>query len=373
LRAIKTQPIYGGYAGVKSILCIFALLFSTLLLTGCFHKPLVPFSLEIPPLILAPVSSVDERDGRGRFREIYCAVQKDHGAALPYDQPCDEVVVQLAGEPGKTDFPVWLGRARTPLRVLVVPGLFCECVGRITTPYSYALQHLERLGFKVGTIPVSGRSSSAHNALQIRDAVIKLDLQGDEKVVLVGYSKGVPDVLEALVNYPEIRDRVTAVVSIAGAVGGSPIADSLEGPFLELINKIPALECPPGDGGAIESLKQSTRQQWLSRHQLPLSIRYFSIVGFAERERISVILRGGYDKLAFVDPRNDGQLVFWNAVIPGGMLLGYVRADHWAIAMPFSQDLPALSTTFINHNDFPREILLEAIIRFVEENLLNSQ
>jgi hypothetical protein len=139
---------------VKSILCIFALLFSTLLLTGCFHKPLVPFSLEIPPLILAPVSSVDERDGRGRFREIYCAVQKDHGAALPYDQPCDEVVVQLAGEPGKTDFPVWLGRARTPLRVLVVPGLFCECVGRITTPYSYALQHLERLGFKVGTIPV---------------------------------------------------------------------------------------------------------------------------------------------------------------------------------------------------------------------------
>lgn len=358
---------------MKSILSIFAMLFSTLLLTGCFHKPLVSFSLEIPPLILAPVSSVDERDGRGRFREIYCAVQKDHGAALPYDQPCDEVVVQLAGEPGKTDFPVWLGRARTPLRVLVVPGLFCECVGRITTPYSYALQHLERLGFKVGTIPVSGRSSSAHNAIQIRDAVIGLDLQGDEKVVLVGYSKGVPDVLEALVNYPEIRGRVTAVVSIAGVVGGSPIADSLEGPFLELINNIPAPECPPGDGGAIESLKQSTRQRWLSRHQLPGSIRYFSIVGFAERERISAILRGGYDKLAFVDPRNDGQLVFWNAVIPGGMLLGYVRADHWAIAMPFSQDLPALSTTFINHNDFPREILLEAIIRFVEESLLNSQ
>ena len=176
-------------------------------------------------------------------------------------------------------------------------------MSRITTPYSYALKHLERLGFKVGTIPVSGRSSSAHNAIQIRDAVIGLDLQGDEKVVLVGYSKGVPDVLEALVNYPEIRGRVTAVVSIAGVVGGSPIADSLEGPFLELINNIPAPECPPGDGGAIESLKQSTRQRWLSRHQLPGSIRYFSIVGFAERER-------GFQRYC------EGATINWPLLIP---------------------------------------------------------
>ena len=192
-------------------------------------------------------------------------------------------------------------------------------------------------------------------------------------MVLVGYSKGVPDTLLALVDYSEIRDRVVAVVSVAGAVGGSPIADSFEGLLLDLVNNIPVPECPPGDGGAIESLRQSTRQEWLSRHKLPDSIRYFSIAGFAEGEEISTILRGYYDKLVFVDPRNDGQLVFWSTVLPGSTLLGYVRADHWAIAMPFSQDLPSLSTTLIDHNDFPREILLEAIIRFVEESLLKPQ
>jgi pimeloyl-ACP methyl ester carboxylesterase len=358
---------------MKSILCIFAMLLSAILIAGCFCRPLTPFSLDIPPLVLSPVTSSDEFDGRARFREIYCAIRKDHGAALPNDRPCEEVVLGLTGEPGKTGVPVWLGRARTPLRVLVVPGLFCECISKITTPYSYALQHLERLGFRVGTIPVSGRSSCAHNAVQIRDAVMGLDAQGLEKVVLVGYSKGVPDILEALVNHPEMRDRVSAVVSIAGAVGGSPIADSLEGPFLKLMNGILSLECPPGDGGGIESLKQPTRKQWLSQHRLPKSIRYFSIVSFAERRRISALLRGGYEKLAFVDPRNDGQLLFWDQVIPGSTLLGYVRADHWAISMPFSQDLPVLSRTLINHNDFPREILLEAIIRYVEESLLNSQ
>jgi len=41
--------------------------------------------------------------------------------------------------------------------------------------------------------------------------------------VLVGYSKGVPDIFEFLADYPELVPRVDAVVSIAGAVNGSPI------------------------------------------------------------------------------------------------------------------------------------------------------
>lgn len=51
-------------------------------------------------------------------------------------------------------------------------------------------------------------------------------------------------------------------------------------------------------------------------------------------------------------------------------MLRYVRADHWAIAMPFARDMPWISAAFIDQNAFPREVLLEAIIRFVEESLL---
>jgi hypothetical protein len=40
--------------------------------------------------------------------------------------------------------------------------------------------------------------------------------------------------------------------------------------------------------------------------------------------------------------------------------------------MPFSQDAPQLSAVLIDKNEFPRGVLLEAIIRFVEEKLVAS-
>ena len=363
---------FGRFIDMGSVLRVLVVLFCAFLLVGCLaRQPAGPAVTANSPL-LSPLSAAGQQDGRGRFREIYCAIQKDHGAALPCDRPCDQVLMRLEGEEKGTGEPVWLGQARLPLRFLVVSGLFSDCVSNVTTAYSYGLRHLERLGFKVGTVPVSGRSSSRYNADRIRETIGRLDMAPTEKVVLVGYSKGVPDILEAVVNYPELQKRVIAVVSMAGAVGGSAIIDSVEGPFLRLVESIPVPTCLAGDGGGIESLKQVNRRRWLLAHRLPDSMRYFSVVGFAERERISSILRPTYDKLSLIDPRNDGQLLFRDQVIPGSTLLGYVAADHWAIAMPFSQDMPVLSATLLNRNEFPREVLLEATLRHVEETLGNS-
>ena len=110
------------------------------------------------------------------------------------------------------------------------------------------------------------------------------------------------------------------------------------------------------------SLQRSTRQKWLSQNRLPASVKYFSLVDFAGREDISTVLQPSYDSLSQIDPRNDSQLIFYDQLIPGCTLLGYVKADHWAIALPFSQDrfAPAL----IDRDEFPREVLLEAVFRF---------
>lgn len=49
---------------------------------------------------------------------------------------------------------------------------------------------------------MSGRSGRTHNAAQIKDRLLSMDLLFDEKVVLVGYAKGTPTILEALGSVP---------------------------------------------------------------------------------------------------------------------------------------------------------------------------
>jgi hypothetical protein len=63
-------------------------------------------------------------------------------------------------------------------------------------------------------------------------------------------------------------------------------------------------------------------------------------------------------------------MLFYDQIIAGGALLGFVNADHWAVALPISRERPGLAATLVNRNEFPREILLEAIVRHVEEQLL---
>jgi pimeloyl-ACP methyl ester carboxylesterase len=341
---------------------------AAVLLGGCC-KPLLPYALETPPLTLTPASLAGIEDGRGRFREIYCAVQKDHGATLPYDRPCEEVISRLEGEPAPTGKPVPLGQAKLTLRFLIVPGLYNDCI-EASKAFSFARAHAERYGYRTADVRVSGFSSSTRNATLIRDAVMTVDLSPDEKVVLIGYSKGAPDILQTLVEYPEILSKVAAVVSIAGAVGGSPLTDSIDETHRKMMGQNLFIKCPPGVGDPVVSLQRSTRQKWLSQHRLPASVKYFSLAAFAERENISTVLHPSYDSLAQLDPRNDSQLIFYDQLIPGCTLLGYVRADHWAVAIPFSQDkfAPAL----IDKNEFPREVLLEAVLRFVEEKLMGS-
>jgi hypothetical protein len=98
-------------------------------------------------------------------------------------------------------------------------------------------------------------------------------------------------------------------------------------------------------------------------------VRYFSVGGIVTSEETSTLLRPSHRDLAQIDGRNDGQVIFTDTVIPGGTLLGFVRADHWAIAMPITRPRLTPEAILIDHNAFPREVMLEAIVRAVEEGL----
>ena len=355
-----------SFSMIKKI-CLLRMMLVFFLFGGCC-KALLPYSLETPPLALMPAWLANIEDGRGRFREIYCAVQREHGAELPYDRPCEKVILRLNGEPNPTGEPVLLGQAKLKLRFYTVSGVFNDCI--TSKAFSYARVHVEQYGYRTAEIRVNGLSSCSHNARLIRDALLSADLSTDEKAVLIGYSKGAPDILQSLIEYPEIVYKVAAVVSIAGAIGGSPLTDSIEEPYSKMMGKNPIVDCPPGVGDSIASLQRTNRQKWLSQNRLPASVKYFSLATFAERENISTVLQFSYDRLASIDPRNDSQLIFYDQLIPGCTLLGYVNADHWALAIPFSQD--NFAPGLIDRNKFPREVLFEAVLRVVEENLIKS-
>jgi pimeloyl-ACP methyl ester carboxylesterase len=214
--------------------------------------------------------------------------------------------------------------------------------------------HLARFGHEVDILEVEALSSSARNAGIIREAVMALpDSKEGRRLVLVGYSKGAPDILEAIATYPELQQRVTAVVSIAGAVGGTPMANTVEQSTLNLLQYFPDAECEPGDEGALESLKPEVRKRWLATHALPASIRYYSLVTYPDADHISSILKSSYDKLSQVDSRNDSQMIFYDQLIPGSVLLGYLNADHWAVAIPINRNHPFISFLFCRQKRVP--------------------
>ena len=136
-----------------------------------------------------------------------------------------------------------------------------------------------------------------------------------------------------------LQKRVSAVVSVSGAVGGSPLANTVTQSVLNLLQYFPDAECDPGDEGALESLRPEVRKRWLATHSLPESIRYYSIITYPDADHISSMLKSSYEKLSQVDSRNDSQMIFYDQLIPGSVLLGYVNADHWAVAVPVAPDV----------------------------------
>jgi hypothetical protein len=337
--------------------------------SSCATVPHSPYGETAPPLVL--LADID--DQRGRFREVFCTILEERGSTMPDHRSCEEALTRVGDEPSGTGDAVELGQAGRSLVAAIVPGVGWGCIENWLDLKATVGSHVRQFGYDVMIVEVDALSSSTNNARQIRDAIMSMEPGGTEpQLVLVGYSKGSPDILEAIASYPEIRPKIAAVVSAAGAVRGSPVAEEVTQSKLELLRHWPGADCSEGDGGAIESLRPDTRASWLAENSLPVDVRIYSLLTCPEPDNISPVLEHSYKKLHKVNPRNDGMMIIDDQLVPGSTFIGCVNADHWAVSVPIARTHPNVAALFVDDNDYPREALLEALLRFVEEDLARS-
>ena len=343
------------------------LLLSITVASGCATVPSAQ-ELRATRAVLPAAREGVVADGRARFRSIFCALAKSRGVPqAKSDNACLALLWRLGDE--EADQPAVVPPPLdTRLEVFIVGGAFSDCFGTASIAYRDGLTAVEAAGMKTSEILISGRSSAEYNAASIAKA---LQDESAGPVVLLGYSKGTLDIQVFLANYPELAQRVKAVISVAGPVFGSQLAQRGDWAYDTFFRHAFSGRCDPGDGGVLDSLLPDARQKWLETHPLPDNIRYYSLLAFTTSDHIARALRPAWEMLAEADPRNDGQITIAEGVLPGSTLLGYANTDHWGVAIDIEEELSFLAGRD-DTTPFPRSLMFEALIRYVSDDL-NAQ
>jgi hypothetical protein len=332
-------------------------------LFGCASKSLPPVHETMPPTVLATLAEANIKDFRHLYRSAVC------GQLPTGSPPCEELILRFPNEAAAGS----LSRRKDikdRYRIAFVPGFFSDCLNGMFYPFTDVIADLAGLGLVIHNLPTFGRASSAANAQKLAKQLAYLS-PDPRPFIMVVYSKGLPDVLELLLRYPQTSQHIAAIISIAGAANGSPVADEFYEIYRDWLAGLPIPGCDPGTGEEVRDLRRDVRLEWWTQHRSAITVPIFSIVALPKADRVSPILKQTYEKLAGIERRNDGLLLWYDAVVTRGYLLGYVNVDHLAIAIPASQQIPALS--FLFKDNVPRAALVRGAIEVAAETLATIQ
>ena len=321
---------------------IFYLVAFMAIMTGACSLKLQKFDTETPAQILSIVGSPPVLDGRPRFRQIFCSLLEEVPEASSETQNCVSFIWRLSDEKINESSGGALPHHDPGLKIFIVPGAFSDCFPELGVPFQKGIDRLRGLGYSIDTIAVEGRSGSQRDAHLIAEALNQKINRETDRLLLIGYSKGFTDILHFLVDFPDLANPVAAVISVSGAVNGSPLAEKFRNLYEEWFTDALPSKCPPGDKKVLISLERKVQMAWLASHSLPRHVTYFSLATFTDRPNVARILCTTYDQLAQIDPRNDGQLIFYDQIIPGSTLLGFANTDHLGYCLTRSAEISLL-------------------------------
>ena len=352
------------------------------MLAGCAPYGLLTYRPDDPPLVTLPLALAGVRDGRRDFARLF---QRELLAARPGGR-AEDWLHGVAG-PLQHDTP-WLqaidarfAARRAATSVLLVPGLFGDCVDDQSVPFGDGVrcprqrQHDEAYGayadlglHGIRMLPLPGRAASGPNGQRLAAAIrAEAARPGVTRLVIVGYSKGAVDAQAALVELHSagsLPPRL-ALVSVAGPVLGTPLADHFQDLYDAVSPRVDPFGCSASDGHELASITRRERLRWLHTHAPVPGPSYHSVVAWAAADEMAPPLRASHALLRRIDPRNDGQVLAADAVLPGSTLLAAARSDHWDLALPRNRHPDAWVRALTSGRDYPREALLRAILYWV--------
>ena len=163
-------------------------------------------------------------DGRARFREIFCSLAESDHVSPGEAASCEELLWSLNDEPAPSSGASAPPSLAPRLRIFVVSGAFGDCRGIDTIPYGTEIQHLAAQGVQIEAVMVSGRSSPERNASQLADVIRHASVGPGTASCWSAIPRGPWTSCSSWSDFPDLGRQVVAVVSVAGAIYGSPLA-----------------------------------------------------------------------------------------------------------------------------------------------------
>jgi hypothetical protein len=271
-----------------------------------------------------PQGMAAERDLRGAFRAALCAPDRLAGDA------CARVLRSYDGEVAAPRPP-----AASPAkhRLVFVPGFLAACFRGIHS-FEDVVVKAREAGFAADVLGVGGRNDLATNVKLIAEQIERLTAGDPRRLILVGHSKGANELLAMLIARPDIALRVDALLAVAGALNGSPLADDLYGLYGMTVALMPFDGCDRGAGDPVAELKPAVREAWWGTHGSALKTPVYALVALPDWSRLSPSLVGFYARLSYYTADNDSMLRVQDQVVPSSRLLGVVNANHLSVAIP---------------------------------------
>jgi len=289
-----------------------------------------------------------DRDLRGTFRAALCG----RG-----DMPADACARALRKYGGEVRAPRPPAADPSRYRLLFAPGFLASCFPGVHT-FGDVVEAARKQGYAADVLAVGGRNSIAANAQLIAQQIDRLPAD-NRRLVLVGHSKGALDLLTMLAARPDVAARTAGVLTIAGALQGTPLADALYSAYGVTLGAFPFSSCARGEGDPVADLSPQARREWWTEVGSKLRTPVYSLVTLPDLERLSPTLVASFAGLSRLSADNDGVLLVRDQVAPGVQLLGVVNADHLSAAIPY----PGNTYVFVaSAMSFPRpQVVLAAV------------